>query len=426
MNLGNKPSQLIPATSQHHKPWHNYSDGQFATPAYTVTPRTEEEAAEAVRFARRNRIQLRVVGGGYSFSPIVQTGGVLVDLKHLTGLTGVDSDRNRVRVRAGTQVKELGGLLWEQGFSMTVQGMFDLQTIVGALSTGTHGTGLNTKCMSSFVTWVKLVNGHGDIIEIDESQARELQAAQTAIGTLGVILEVELQVEPKFYLNQTPTFPGWAEAKSTMSEDLERNLHFALMWFPHDGSPDLYSMPIPDASKQNDLCWRIAFNKDEMDPALDTGERSWESGVMRSYHVFSLDHPQWPKFHEMEYSVPLAAADEAIDAVRDLMKTTDDPQFPLYLRWVKGDDTMLSPFAGRDAVTLSIAGRPDGSYWPYFREYHEILTAFDARGHWGKINFFTRDDVERLYPRHGEFVSVRRELDPDNIFLNDHTRPLFE
>src|SRR5690606_4395452 len=114
-------------------------------------------------------------------SPLLHTNGILLDLSRLSGITGVDKTRNRVRVRAGSKLETLGAELWDQGFSLSTQGILDQQSIVGAISTGTHGTGSRFGCLSSYVRWVRMVDGHGEVIEIGEGDPR-LPAAMATLG----------------------------------------------------------------------------------------------------------------------------------------------------------------------------------------------------------------------------------------------------
>lgn len=415
--------ELPSASTRLSTPWTNYAATFTTTPAYSYTPETEEQIVEIVRFAAQEGIPIRTKGGGFSFSPLLATGGILLDLSALSGITDVDSATSRVRVRAGTKIETLGGLLWEKGLSLSIQGILDQQSIVGAISTGTHGTGIEHGCISSYVRWVRLVDGSGQIQEIGEGDPR-LAAAKVSLGVLGVILEVELQVEPWFYLEQQePSFPTWAESLSELEGRVAANEHYQQMWFPHNRSAEIYHSPSREGEVA-DSNWVSSLNR--VSEGGESEHSLTERRVGRSYQMFAVPfNEHWPKFHEVEYSVPVAAAVAAADAVRAVMTAAPDPQYPLFLRWVKGDDSMISPFADRDAVTLSIAARPEDEYWDYLRAYHDALRPFNARAHWGKLNFLTRADVERLYPRHGEFVAIRREIDPLGIFLNDATRQLF-
>jgi FAD/FMN-containing dehydrogenase len=86
---------------------------------------------------------------------------------------------------------------------------------------------------------------------------------------------------------------------------------------------------------------------------------------------------------------------------------------------------MLSPYYRRPSVTISVSGGPGIDYWNYLTDVDAILRRYGARPHWGKLHFNTRDDMPALYPRYEAFQAVRRRLDPEGRFLNDHLRALF-
>ena len=130
-------------------------------------------------------------------------------------------------------------------------------------------------------------------------------------------------------------------------------------------------------------------------------------------------------FHELEYYVPAEQGVEAIETVQDLVRTVHpDQKYPMEVRWVKQDDGFLSPFYKRDTTVISVSGAPGTNYWPYLRDVDAALQPFNARAHWGKIHFLTRNRVKDLYPEYDTFVQVRRDFDPNGVFLNDHTRAL--
>jgi len=406
--------------------WVNWSGSQVATPELVIAPANEAEVVELVKRALADRTPLRPMGGGYSFSPLIPTSGIIVDTRRLSGIISIDHETSRVTVRPGTQILSLGDQLWEEGLSMSMLGLWDRQTIGGAITTGTHGSARDLGCLSSFVTKVRLVDGRGEIREISDKEVGELAAAQVSLGLLGVITEIEIQAEPRFFLDRKVKQPTWHEVEENLDVNLERYDYYSAFWMPHSGSALRYGLPAPDDLDMADRTWEQSFTKVPYDPVLDTVERSWFDVVGRSYHTLTADAPGVPSFHEMEYSVPVKHAMEAFRDLRKLVQSLPQPQFPIFVRWVKGDNAMLSPFSGRDSVCFSTSGVPGTDYWPYFRAYHEVLEPYNARGHWGKIHLFDRDYLKRVYPRYEEFVEIRRKFDPTGIFLNDHTRQLFE
>ena len=395
---------------------------QTSTPVLTLMPATEKEVVDAVRSAIQNNLEVRVVGAGHSFSPLVTTTGLLIDLGRLSGITGIDSDRNRVRMHAGTPISALGESLWKQGLALSNQGDIDKQTIAGAIATATHGSGLELGSFSSSLRWVKLVDGRGEIREIAETDIRELKAAQVALGSLGVFLEVELEVSPRYHLAEEITYPKWQETLDGWDVNVRSNRHYSFMWLPDADSAALYELDVPSGESMANRSYTKRYN------AVDLYEPEGISLVAnhrrdRAYRIYpgTFGLP----FHELEYFVPVAQGRDAVTAIQHLMLDRHpDQKYPLEVRWVRGEDAYLSPFFNRDTTSLSVSGEPGTNYLPYLRDFDSVLQDFQARAHWGKIHFLTRDRITDLYPEYEAFLQVRREFDPDNVYLNEHAREL--
>lgn len=406
-----------------HRPWSNWGGNQTATPAFTVRPRTEQEVVDAVRFAIKEGLPVRAVGAGHSFTPLVQTGGVLMDLSGVSGVTGTDKGRRRARALGGTPIHAFGDPLWAQGLALANQGDIDKQSISGAISTGTHGSGVELGSFSSALRWVKLIDGHGEIVEIGEGQLRELRAAQVALGTLGIFLEVELQVTDAYYLEEQITYPTWEETLSTIDADLAGNRHYSFLWCQSEESAPLYELPTPAGLTMTNRSYTKRYNVVEVDEARGGIDLTEGSRRDRSYRIYPGGF--MIPFHELEYYVPAERGIEAVETIQDMIRTVHaDQKYPMEVRWVKQETGYMSPFYKRDTTVISVSGAPGTDYWPYLRDVDRALQQFDARAHWGKIHFLTRDRVAELYPEYETFIQIRREFDPNGVFLNDHTRAL--
>jgi FAD/FMN-containing dehydrogenase len=140
----------------------------------------------------------------------------------------------------------------------------------------------------------------------------------------------------------------------------------------------------------------------------------------------------WGKLHfltpeRLRELYPRADDFEALHAMRELMqRSLPDSVYPLEVRTVGPDEAFLSPQFRTPTVVISVSGTPGTDYWAYLRSVDALLAGFDARVHWGKLHFLTPERLRELYPRADDFVALRRELDPQGMFLNDHLRPLFE
>jgi FAD/FMN-containing dehydrogenase len=408
-----------------YRPFRNWTGSQGCVPAHTMRAETEGDVVDTIHYALDASLQVRPIGSGLSFSPVHQTGGVLLDPSGLSGITGIDSDRGRARVLAGTKVWELVEMLWDAGWSLPQTGMLDAQSIVGALSTGTHGSGTELGCMASYVHWIRLVDGSGEIREIGEDDPDLLHAAQVSLGTLGVITEVELEVVPRFWLAEDARYATWDETMAHWS-DASATRHYAVMYFPHDESADLYSVPRPDGQAVADHVmeqrWNAVQSAGDDELVEEFGRR-----LQPAYKIMSLGGGVMPLlYEEQEYMVPAERGQEAVAAMRALYRERHpDHPYPLYVRFIAGDPAFLSPFHERDSIALSSGFSTEQDHWPLFTDIDRMLVGeFDARPHWGKNHLMTRERMARAYPRYDDFIRIRGELDPRGIFLNDHLRAL--
>ncbi|WPB88160.1 D-arabinono-1,4-lactone oxidase [Streptomyces malaysiensis] len=400
--------------------WNNWSGQATANPAFTVYPASEQEVEEAVRFALTHQLPVRPVGSGHSWTPLCSTPGIMIDLRNLKGVRIVDRERKRVAVKAGTTIFELGEALWDEGFSLKNQGDIDVQTIAGALSTGTHGSGARLGVLASSVYAVRLVDGRGNLVEITEEQPEHLKAAQVSLGLLGVITEVELEVVDRYYLEEEVTYPTWQDLLDGWDSDVADNHHSSWFWFPRNDSPERWGIPVPDEEPMADRAHLRRINVAE-GPARQVDS---ERRVDRNYLIYrgEFDGP----YYEMELFVPAARAREAVTRIRTLLQETlTHEKYPVQPRWVQADEIYLSPAYGTDSVGISIGGDSSTEYEAFFRKVDHLLSDLGARMHWGKIHFLDRQRVAALYPEFETFQRVRRNFDPNGIFLNAYGRDIF-
>ena len=307
-----------------------------------------------------------------------------------------------------------------RGLALRNQGDIDTQHIAGAVATATHGSGISNGCLSAVVRGVRLVTADGSVREITESEPRLLHAAQVAVGTLGVMTELELEVTDAYRLTEEVGLWRWEEVMERWEELVHGHRHFGFFWMPTEDSGALYNLERHGDETFADRCYVKIF--DEAAPDVP------DSAVIdhrtdRCYRIYPMVYD--PNFHELEYFVALARAPEALNAMRELMLASQpDAIYPLEVRTVGPDDAYLSPNYRTATCVISVSGTPGTDYWDYLRSVDALLAPFDARVHWGKLHFLTPERLHARYPQAQAFIDVRRELDPQGVFLNDHLRPL--
>ncbi len=400
--------------------WTNWVGNQSFSPASVAAPRDEEEVAALVRGAAERGIGVRVAGAGHSFTPVVQTDGLLLDLSALTGVVHTDAAHRRATALAATRIRDFYEPLWEVGLALRNQGDIDTQQIAGAVATGTHGSGTRCTSLSGVVRGMRLVTATGELRDIGPDDLHLLHAAQVSVGMLGVVTRLDLEVTDAYRLREQVGLRPWDEVMEHWDELVSQHRHFGFFWLPTEESGALYNLD-GHGERLSDRCYVKVY--DEVGPDVPDDDTPGHR-VDRCYRIFPMVYD--PNFHELEYFVALERAPEALQAMRKLMLASlPDSIYPLEVRTVGADDAFLSPQHGTDTVVISVSGTPGTDYWGYLRSVDALLADFDARVHWGKLHFLTPERLHELYPRAHDFIALRRELDPEGMFLNDHLRPLF-
>ena len=390
--------------------WSNWVGNQSCRPARTAAPRTEDEVAELVAGAAARGLGVRVAGAGHSFTPVVATDGLLLDLRGLPRISSVDRERRRVVVGPATTIGAFGEPLWAEGLALANQGDIVAQQIAGACATATHGSGLDKPCFSASIRAARLVTADGAVREVDGGD--ELHALQVSVGMLGVVTELELEVAPAYRLRRRVANWSWEEAWEPFEELARTHRHYSFFWMPSRDSAVLYGLEA-GADEAHVKIYDEAG--DDVPDGPDVGP---------AYVIYPMVYE--PNFHELEYFVPFERGREALAAMRELMLARlPESVFPLEVRTVGRDSAWLSHSYERDTVVISVSGMPGTDYWPYLRDVDRLLGEFDARVHWGKLHFLTRAQLFERYPRAADFVELRRALDPQGMFLNEHLAPLF-
>lgn len=373
--------------------------------------------SETVARASETGTTLRVVGSGHSFTPVVCCDGVILDIADLRGVQMVDESRHRARIWAGSTLASLGAPLWDAGLSLRNQGDIDAQTIAGAVSTGTHGTGLKFTSFSGAVTRAEIVTASGELLVIEENDPR-LAAVQTSIGTLGVLTNVELQLMPAYQLAEEIEYLPLAAVLERWPHETRHRRNFSFWWGPYEESLELYAIP-PAPQGMVEPCYVRDYKEV---PADATGLALPHGRVDRAYKIYPGNYP--PGWDELEYFVPYERALEALAAIRPVLDKFPTQRYPVEVRTIGAETGLLSPMYGRDSVSISVSGAVGTDYWGFLKGIDEALREFGARPHWGKTHFFDEPRLRGVFPCYDEFVAVRRQLDPEGVFLNDHLRAL--
>jgi FAD-linked oxidoreductase len=426
--------------------WTNWSRLETARPTREATPATAEEVVAEVRRALEAGDTVKMVGTGHSFTAISAPEGTMLRPDALTGVVSVDREALTVTAYAGTPLKELNAALERMGLSLHNMGDIAEQTLAGAISTGTHGTGGTAAGLAAQVVGLELVTGTGELLTATaEENPDVLDVARVGLGALGVLTTITFRVEPLFLLEAVEEPFGWAEGLAAYDELTDRADHVDMYWFPHTdrlqikqnfrrGTDLSLARPLSrtqllldDRFLQNTVFGAATAVLNRVPSAIPGFNRvgarllSHRTYSDVAHRVFVAERDV--VFREMEYAVPRAAG---LDVLRECRRALDSSDlrisFPVELRVAPADDVPLSTASGRDSFYLAFHTHRDAEHRDYFALMEPILRAHEGRPHWGKVHTRTAADLAPAYPRFDDFLALRDRLDPRRVFANDYLR----
>jgi FAD-linked oxidoreductase len=404
-----------------------------------VRPTSVEQVQAAVDDARRDGLKVKAIGAGHSFTGIAVAPGVQLGMSGLSGLLDVDGDR--VTLAAGTHLHQLPALLAPHGVAMENLGDIDAQTISGATSTGTHGTGAGFGGLATQIVGVTLVTADGGVLRVDEGHPY-FPAARLGLGALGILTDVTLRCVLAFKLQAVERPEPLDGVLESYLERASAPDHFEFYWFPHTAvALTKTNTRLPLAAPSAPLG---GFKRWFDDSFMANTVFSWVCGTGRtmpslipsinrhasrltghrtftdvSTSVFTTERRV--RFREMEYALPVESIPTAI---REIEKLIADKgwriSFPLEVRIAAPDDVWLSTAYGRRTGYIAIHRYFREDHHEYFRAVEQIFRAHQGRPHWGKIHYQDAASLRSVYPKFDDFVGVRDKLDPDRLFANPY------
>jgi L-gulonolactone oxidase len=423
--------------------WTNWGRNQRFAPASVAEPASVEELAETVRAAGTAGLRVKPIGAGHSFTPIADTDGVQLRLDKLSGLVAADPESGLVTLRAGTRLRDIPALLAPYGLAMENLGDIDAQSISGAISTGTHGTGDRFGGIATQVRGLEIVLADGSVVSCSGGERPELfAAARVGLGALGVITTVTLQCVPAFLLHAVEKPVPFEEMLGSFHERVARYDHVEFYWFPHTDwtlykqdtrhPADTERLPLGRVKSylDDELLSNVAFGAlcrigHHVPGVIRTVNRISATALgSREYRDLShtvLASPRRVRFCEMEYAVPRETITDVLREVRALIDRRGwRISFPIEVRAAAADDIWLSTASGRETAYIAVHTYFRTGHEEYFRAVEAIVGEVSGRPHWGKLHYLSASDLGARYPRFEDFVRLRKELDPDARFANDY------
>ena len=426
--------------SQQTTRWSNWAGNQQTGTVLLSKPQTESELQQVVQSAQASGRRVKAVGSGHSFTAIAVSEEVLVDLSDYDEIVAIDKINQTVTVQSGIQLSKLNQALYENSLAMQNLGDIAYQTIAGAISTSTHGTGAKFTGIANQVVALRIVLADSSIVECSANvNAQLFSCARVGLGALGLISTVTLKVVPAFNLAVIEEPMRVDDVLQNLDLHIDSNDHFEFFWVPHTGwaltkRNNRNSLPVEPMSKMSHwysktLMENYAFGAvcmlgkarpsliPKLAKALPSSGRNEYSDA--SHKVFASK--RIIKFYEMEYAIPREACAEALNRVRRMV--TDSGfflNFPVEVRFTAPDEIPLSTASNRESAYIAVHIYKGMNYVPYFKEVESIMNSYQGRPHWGKLHFQSAATLASRYPQWDVFQAVRNQVDPQRMFSNQY------
>jgi L-gulono-1,4-lactone dehydrogenase len=432
----NVEAHLTGSTVTHDGHWLNYTRVHRCRPQRTAKPNTLEELRTEVLRARADGSRIRVVGAGHSYTDVALAPETQLSLTHLNRVEHVDSVRGLVRVQGGITLRRLRHELARHGLAFANMGDIDSQSIAGALSTGTHGTGQRAPAFASQITALQLMLADGSLLEVSEERDPDIfRAAQVSLGVLGIITGVTLRAVPMYTLCRVQHLITDEQALDLMENLPDHIERFTIYFMPYTGQAVLSAMQsvplvaapqrarnwVRDMIKVNGvlrMAGRAARHVPRAVPRLNctfVKMMNTEARIDRYDNI--LLTPIHVRHDNIEYAIPVEhAADGARAMLTAIEKTKPAVALPAEMRFAPREEAWLHPQYGRDTAWIGSAvhtGVPIDECWGLVEQ---DFLKWGGRPHWGKWHNLCADQLAGLYPMWTRFQSVRSQLDPDGLF----------
>ncbi|MDO8143891.1 D-arabinono-1,4-lactone oxidase [Isoptericola sp. 178] len=436
-----------------------------ASPARWSQPRDEAELRAVVARAAADGLRVRAVGAGHSFTDVAVTDGLLIGLDRLSGLESLrrlPDGSALVTVGAGTRLHELNRLLATRGLAMRNLGDIDRQSVAGAISTGTHGTGALLGGLATQVRALRVVLPDGSVRSVSGDDApgspdRELfEVARLGLGTVGVLSAATLEVVPAYLLRSTEQVRPWDAVVEGIDALFDGHDRFDAYWFPgtdrmltwsHDRVPAAEAARhrasrrgVLGAARTLGDAARSVLDEEVLANGVLGGVMQVATAAPRTVprlnavcaaalgdrtHVAPSDRVMVSRrrvrFAEMEYALPRAGLADVLRELEGWLRSSGEPvPFPVEVRCAAADDVWLSTARRRDTAYVAVHQYHRMPRERYFAAAEEIFVAAGGRPHWGKLHTRTAADLAAHYPL-DDVARVRAAVDPDGVLRNDYT-----
>ena len=420
----------------------NWAQNETCTAKNFFQPETENELIEIIKSSNK----IRLVGTGHSWNSICLSSDTLINLYLYNKILALDKEKLQLKIQSGIKLWQLNEYLDKEGLALKNLGSIAKQSVAGAISTGTHGSGINYQILGSQIEEFSLIKADGKKVTLHCERDKELfNMCVVNLGCLGVISEITLNIVPSFNLHDYTIAIPFDEAVNRLDEFINNTDHFKMWWFPHTDKMVLYRYNRTQ-KKANDSRFRQWFMDEFVSVNLyrlllkaGSINRNWRKiinalliknfnkpldRIEKSYKVFSVPEP--PIHRETEWAFDISVAKDLLLEYKQLIDSSSHLiNFIQEIRFTKADEFALSACYGRNTIWLGAYNADNFEWKELMSDFETLAKKYKGRPHWGKEFTIDKEYLQSVYPKYDEFNALRKQFDPYEKFTNNFISKIF-
>lgn len=429
----------------HHQtpyPFTNWARNQSCLATSFFQPDNERDIIQIFHKAQAEGKKVRAFGTGHSWSSICLSNDYLLNLDRMQQVICLDREKKQITVQAGIKLWQLNQYLYSKGYSLKNLGSVSVQSVAGAISTATHGSGIHHQIMASQVDSFKIITPTGNTITLQKEKNTDLfHLALVGLGCLGIISEITLSVDERYHLHEIAKLVDFEEACDHVLQWIHECDHLKLWWFPHTDRIMVYRYNRTQQSVNDSPIRQFFFDKmlasylfrfliwwgnQKIDRRPSINKLICNiflkdlNRIEKNWKVLNVPMP--PLHRETEWAFDLRETPRLMRSYRSLIEQGKHKiNFIQEIRFVKGDKFALSPCFQRDTVFFGIYQACNTSWNDLMADVESWAKQNNGRPHWGKEFTPDRNYLLKQYPMLEAFNNLRKELDPNQIMMNKFT-----
>jgi xylitol oxidase len=390
----------------------------------------QPESLEALQTLVQREQQVKVVGSRHSFNHIADNTHNIIEMTDWNQVIDLDTEQQTVTVAGAIRYGDLAVYLDTRGYALHNLASLPHISVAGAISTATHGSGVNNANLASVVTALELVTADGNLLTLSSDQDIDRFAgAVVGLGAIGIITKITLKIEPAYDMRQNVYLNlPFTELESNFDVIMSSGYSVSLFTAWRDDA--ISQVWVKSRASENVVNDSSFFGASPATkhyhplPDLPAENCTQQLGMVGRWHErlphFRMDFtPSNGEELQSEYFVARDNAVPAIQAVNSIRDQITPHLFISEIRTIAADKFWMSPCYQQDCVAIHFTWKPN---WAAVRAclpvIEEALMPFNVRPHWGKLFTLPHSYLRSQYEKWGDFTTLVQDLDPNSKFRN--------